>query len=398
MFNIFHALQYETLTRLSSNVIYRKIFPGKASKTYSISSAHIQRYKSKSGKFFENLMKTMSAAMNKPGESEMQKETAVEEGANVKQRSASKSKAKGENVIPASKSKTKVEKQMQGSDTDSPNSKKNNHKHKHQKASKNKDGNQRNKNGQNNVSKSSKGGGNIPHYLLSAQPNQKKKENQKDSSYNYEDDDMNEGEEQHETKRDKRKKVMLKLPEVNFEPYIKFEECSEGLKNGELMQGSLRINVRNFHEAFITSTIGGRDIFIDGVAARNRALPGDIVAVQLLPKSEWKKNNNSSVEQEENNENEDDLVKTAKVVFIIEKKHPRVASGHLNPFRNNAFGFALLSPIDNRLPRLMIPLTDCPQDFKITTKRFFKNIICRSYIKLEFKYGICVWEVNEKFR
>lgn len=30
------------------------------------------------------------------------------------------------------------------------------------------------------------------------------------------------------------------------------------------------------------------DIFLDGVEARNRALNGDIVAVQLLPQEQWK--------------------------------------------------------------------------------------------------------------
>lgn len=33
---------------------------------------------------------------------------------------------------------------------------------------------------------------------------------------------------------------------------------------------------------------GTRDIFIDGVVARNRALNGDIVVVRLLPREQWK--------------------------------------------------------------------------------------------------------------
>lgn len=31
-----------------------------------------------------------------------------------------------------------------------------------------------------------------------------------------------------------------------------------------------------------------RDIFLDGVVARNRALNGDIVVVQILPQDQWK--------------------------------------------------------------------------------------------------------------
>lgn len=31
-----------------------------------------------------------------------------------------------------------------------------------------------------------------------------------------------------------------------------------------------------------------RDIFLDGIVARNRALNGDIVVVQILPRDQWK--------------------------------------------------------------------------------------------------------------
>ena len=41
--------------------------------------------------------------------------------------------------------------------------------------------------------------------------------------------------------------------------------------------------------SFITTIQGGgADIMMQGVTARNRALPGDKVVVQLLPKSKWK--------------------------------------------------------------------------------------------------------------
>lgn len=33
-----------------------------------------------------------------------------------------------------------------------------------------------------------------------------------------------------------------------------------------------------------------RDIFLDGIVARNRALNGDVVVVQLLPPEQWKVN------------------------------------------------------------------------------------------------------------
>lgn len=33
---------------------------------------------------------------------------------------------------------------------------------------------------------------------------------------------------------------------------------------------------------------GTADIFLDGVVARNRALNGDVVVVQILPPEQWK--------------------------------------------------------------------------------------------------------------
>ncbi|KAF4796063.1 hypothetical protein TURU_086912 [Turdus rufiventris] len=73
-----------------------------------------------------------------------------------------------------------------------------------------------------------------------------------------------------------------------FEAYMSKEDVSAGLKRGELIQGPLRINPKKYHEAFIPSPDGSRDIFIDGVVARNRALNGDIVVVKLLPRDQWK--------------------------------------------------------------------------------------------------------------
>nr|XP_051704045.1 uncharacterized protein LOC100344728 isoform X1 [Oryctolagus cuniculus] len=75
-----------------------------------------------------------------------------------------------------------------------------------------------------------------------------------------------------------------------FETYLSKEDVSEGLKRGTLIQGILRINPKKFHEAFIPSPDGDRDIFIDGVVARNRALNGDVVVVRLLPEEQWKGN------------------------------------------------------------------------------------------------------------
>lgn len=51
---------------------------------------------------------------------------------------------------------------------------------------------------------------------------------------------------------------------------------------GKLVVGVLRINKRNRSDAWVTTEVLGHDIFISGSKDRNRALEGDIVAVELL--------------------------------------------------------------------------------------------------------------------
>ncbi|KAM9720259.1 DIS3-like exonuclease 2 [Menidia menidia] len=196
-----------------------------------------------------------------------------------------------------------------------------------------------------------------------------------------------------------------------FEPYMTFEEVSHGLKRGELLQGQLRINPKKYHEAFVPSPDDSRDIFLDGIVARNRALNGDVVVVKVLPQEQWKvvrsdtdcesdtqtdharktaprKTNPSGSEDQVSDQDElvsnsrntaladtvgqlEDpstprsnggiLQKTAKVVYIVEKKHSRAATGFLKFLPDKPF--ALFSPVDHRVPRINVPLADCPQDF-----------------------------------
>ncbi|XP_056421507.1 DIS3-like exonuclease 2 isoform X2 [Hyla sarda] len=236
-----------------------------------------------------------------------------------------------------------------------------------------------------------------------------------------------------------------------FEAYLSREEVSAGLKRGELIQGSLRINPKKFHEAFLPSPDGLRDIFIDGVVSRNRALNGDIVVVKLLPREQWKvikqevydgesvstlketvqhaaashhvrdgskspdliieaqfecdledlsrlscNAENETKEKPEkvkvdkghsnlirqSNSTDDGLQKTAKVVYILEKKHSRAATGFIKPMTDKsgdlAKKYALFSPVDHRLPRIYVPLADCPADFLIRPQDFASTLfICR---------------------
>ncbi|MEJ1272141.1 DIS3 like 3'-5' exoribonuclease 2 [Cricetulus griseus] len=277
-------------------------------------------------------------------------------------------------------------------------------------------------------------------------------------------------------KKSKNKSTRGKKKSI-FETYMSKEDVSEGLKRGTLIQGVLRINPKKFHEAFIPSPDGDRDIFIDGVVARNRALNGDLVVVKLLPEDQWKaakpESNDKETEatyeadiseeycgqhllqqspkgcnspdviieaQFDDSDSEDrhgntsvlvDGVKElslhtpdkghhsqclhtvlfwrcsfitlfpyetgitvpstqsmqlcceySEVVYILEKKHSRAATGILKLLADKNSDlfkkYALFSPSDHRVPRIYVPLKDCPQDF-ITRPKDYTNtlFICR---------------------
>ncbi|CAO2625289.1 DIS3-like exonuclease 2 [Lemmus lemmus] len=258
-------------------------------------------------------------------------------------------------------------------------------------------------------------------------------------------------------KKSKNKSMRGKKKSI-FEPYMSKEDVSEGLKRGTLIQGVLRINPKKFHEAFIPSPDGDRDIFIDGVVARNRALNGDLVVVKLLPEDQWKaikpesndketevtyeadiseeccghhllqqspkgcnnpdviieaqfddsdsedrhgntgvliddlgredssapvtKDENTPLSQDTRALPEKSLQKSAKVVYILEKKHSRAATGILKLLADKNSDlfkkYALFSPSDHRVPRIYVPLKDCPQDFMTRPKDYASTLfICR---------------------
>ncbi|KAJ2754073.1 exosome catalytic subunit dis3, partial [Coemansia nantahalensis] len=69
-------------------------------------------------------------------------------------------------------------------------------------------------------------------------------------------------------------------------------QVQAGLKGGMLVQGTLQIAPFNYLEGSILAALPGgkeRRVLVLGRADMNRAVQGDRIAVQLLPKSQWRK-------------------------------------------------------------------------------------------------------------
>ena len=67
-----------------------------------------------------------------------------------------------------------------------------------------------------------------------------------------------------------------------FAPYLPQASLPPLLAAGKLVVGILRVNKRNRSDAYVATEVLDADIYVCGSKDRNRALEGDIVAVELL--------------------------------------------------------------------------------------------------------------------
>ena len=67
-----------------------------------------------------------------------------------------------------------------------------------------------------------------------------------------------------------------------FAPYLPQGQLPGLLQEGKLVSGILRVNKKNRSDAYVSTDLLESDIFICGSKDRNRALEGDLVAVELL--------------------------------------------------------------------------------------------------------------------
>lgn len=263
------------------------------------------------------------------------------------------------------------------------------------------------------------------------------------------------------------------------------------------IRATIRINPKNFHDAYIDNPEGGQDILIESVASRNLALDGDLVEVKLNHVSKWKINFNTVanhwelwspyltpvIEELQNNEKkenvktatQDDLQaqqnqssetselsdqqhelqngstkptrhkreitqskgktnknnkangalsdgakaqivasklpanlpsgiaklrishiinlplssqciqKTGYVSQVIKRNHSGIAGGYLKEYSSE---YALFSPTDSRIPRMLIDIQQCPLDFVTQSKRY-KDIL--------FIAQMSGWEESKNF-
>jgi exosome complex exonuclease DIS3/RRP44 len=72
-----------------------------------------------------------------------------------------------------------------------------------------------------------------------------------------------------------------------YDDHKPMSEINAGLKAGRYHQGTLRVNRFNPFEGWVGSESVGEDILIRGRVDMNRAMEGDVVAIELLPEEAW---------------------------------------------------------------------------------------------------------------
>ncbi|KAJ3012471.1 exosome catalytic subunit dis3 [Thoreauomyces humboldtii] len=123
----------------------------------------------------------------------------------------------------------------------------------------------------------------------------------------------------------------------SYPEHLSNSQISAGLRSGGFFSGKLSISPSNFLEGSVFAEVAKeeRTILIVGREHLNRAIHGDVVALQFLPRSEWHVPVGMILEEEEANRTEEDAdnsgdkmdtdvevketVPTAKVVGIIKR-------------------------------------------------------------------------------
>lgn len=179
-----------------------------------------------------------------------------------------------------------------------------------------------------------------------------------------------------------------------YPDYLSLSAMLTRIKNGTLHQGIFNVSPYNYLEASVHVPAFDRALIIQGRENSNRAISGDMVVVEVLPRSQWKAPSSKVIEEEdvgknESAENEDEgheaivseqerralqeevkrthgsnlegqAQPTAKVVGII-KRNWRQYVGHIDrdsvPSRSKdsrAQQTVFLIPMDKKVPKIRI--------------------------------------------
>lgn len=147
------------------------------------------------------------------------------------------------------------------------------------------------------------------------------------------------------------------LPFLNhkdyYPNYMQLDDVKKGIESGKLFEGNIRISQKCTTEAYVPSPDKSKDILINSIKSRNRALDGDKVVVKILDKSEWR------------NPDTEDCQRTGEVVYITNFKKDRIVVGSLIVDRGVIHRYSTLVPRDCRIPKLLVNTSIWPSPIRL---------------------------------
>ena len=83
-----------------------------------------------------------------------------------------------------------------------------------------------------------------------------------------------------------------------FDQYLPVTTLQAGIKSGQLHQGHFNANQYNYLEGSVPVPAFDKPVLLIGRENMNRAVQGDVVAVEVFPESEWKAPADEVIDQE----------------------------------------------------------------------------------------------------
>jgi exosome complex exonuclease DIS3/RRP44 len=139
-----------------------------------------------------------------------------------------------------------------------------------------------------------------------------------------------------------------------------------GVAAARCLRGTLRVNSRFAdHEATIAPDGAASRVYVFGWHDRNRALHGDTVAIEMLPRAQWKarptRDQIAALADKDADwpapSNAADAVPTGRVVGIFERAHAEIVGTLRAPDGGGGGGGVFVVPLLRELPLLRLPST-----------------------------------------
>ncbi|KAM5292142.1 DIS3-like exonuclease 1 isoform 2-T2 [Ctenodactylus gundi] len=175
-------------------------------------------------------------------------------------------------------------------------------------------------------------------------------------------------------------------PGKEYPEHLPLEVLAAGVKSGRYVQGILSVNKHRAQvEAFVRLEGASikdsgllSDILVHGMKARNRAIHGDVVAVELLPKSEWKGRTaalcENDSEDKASGESPSEPMPTGRVVGVLQKNWRDYvvtfpSKEEVQSQGKNAQKI-LVIPWDHRIPKIRISTqqAEALQNFRVVVR------------------------------